>query len=52
MALTIHAGYYWPFMQADVEAYVKACDKCPRFSNVPRRLLEYLTPMVASWPFA
>ena len=39
-------------MQVDTKAYVKACDKCQRYSNVLRRPLEYLTPMVAPWPFA
>ena len=29
----VRAGYYWPTMQTDAEAYVKACDKCQRFSN-------------------
>ena len=24
----IRAGYYWPTMLKDVQAYVKACDKC------------------------
>ena len=24
----IWAGYYWPTMQKDARAYVKACDKC------------------------
>ena len=24
----IRAGYYWPTMQRDAHAYVKACDKC------------------------
>ena len=24
----VQAGYYWPTMQADAEAYVKAYDKC------------------------
>ena len=24
----IRAGYYWPTMQKDVDAYVKTCDKC------------------------
>ncbi|XP_030934540.1 uncharacterized protein LOC115959990 [Quercus lobata] len=46
------AGYYWPNMQADAKAYVKVCDQCQRFSNVPRQPSEYLTPMVAPWPFA
>ena len=48
----IHAGYYWPTIQADAKAYVKVCDQCQRFSNVPRQPSEYLTPMMASWPFA
>ncbi|XP_050242153.1 uncharacterized protein LOC126691124 [Quercus robur] len=48
----VRAGYYWPNMQADAKAYVKVCDQCQRFSNVPRQPSEYLTPMVAPWPFA
>ncbi|XP_065636337.1 uncharacterized protein LOC136070380 [Quercus suber] len=32
----IRAGYYWPNMQADAKAYVKVCDQCQRFSNIPR----------------
>ena len=24
----IRAGYYWPTMQKDAQAYVKTCDKC------------------------
>ena len=39
-------------MQADVKAYVKVCDKCQRYSNIPRQPSEYLTPMVAPLPFA
>ena len=39
-------------MQVDAKAYVKVCDKCQRYSNISRRPLEYLTPMVAPWPFA
>ena len=30
------AGYYLPSMQADAQAYVKTCDKCQRFSSIPR----------------
>ena len=47
----IRAGYYWPNMQADAKTYVKICDQCQRFSNVPRQPSEYLTPMMALWPF-
>ena len=43
----VHAGYYWPTIQADVKAYVKMCDQCQRFSNIPRQPSEYLTPMMA-----
>ena len=32
----VRAGYYWPTIQANAKAYVKACDQCQRFSNVPR----------------
>ena len=32
----IHARYYWPTIQADAKAYVKVCDQCQRFSNIPR----------------
>ena len=48
----VRAGYYWPTVQADVKAYVKVCDQCQRFSNIPRQPSEYLTPMMAPWPFA
>ena len=48
----VRAGYYWPTIQADAKAYVKVCDQCQRFSNIPRQPLEYLTPMMAQWPFA
>ena len=42
----VHARYYWPTIQADAKAYVKVCDQCQRFSNVPRQPSEYLTPMM------
>ena len=48
----VWAGYYWPTMQADAEAYVRAYDKCQRFSNIIRQPTEELTPMTAPWPFA
>ena len=48
----VRAGYYWPTVQADAKAYVKVCDQCQRFSNIPRQPSEYLTPMTAPWPFA
>ena len=48
----IRAGYYWPIMLKHAQAYVKACDKCQRFSNFIRQPSEELTPMTAPWPFA
>ena len=39
-------------MQADAKAYVKVCDQCQQFSNVPKQPSEYHTPMMAPWPFA
>ena len=32
----VRAGYYWPTIRADAKAYVKICDQCQRFSNIPR----------------
>ena len=48
----VRAGYYQPTIQVDTKAYVKVYDQCQRFSNIPRQPLEYLTPMMAPWPFA
>ena len=48
----IRAGYYWPTMLKDAQAYVKTCNKCQRFSNLIRQPSEELTPMTAPWPFA
>ena len=48
----VRAGYYQPNMQADAKAYVKVCDQCQWFSNIPKHPSEYLTSMMALWPFA
>ena len=48
----IRVGFYWFTMQKDAQAYVKACDKCQKFSNVIRQPTKELTPMMAPWPFA
>ena len=47
----IRARYYWPSMQKDAQAYVKACEKCQRFGNVIRQPSEELTLITAPWPF-
>ena len=38
-------------MIKDTQAYVKACEKCHKFSNLIRQPSEELTPMTAPWPF-
>ena len=48
----VRAGYYWPTMQKDAEAYVKTYNKCQKFSNIVRQPTKELTPMMAPWPFA
>ena len=48
----IRARYYWLTMQKDVQAYVKAHDKCQRFSNIIRQPTKELTSMITLWPFA
>ena len=48
----IRAGFYWPTMLKDAQAYVKTYDKCQRFSNLIRQPSEELTLMTAPWPFA
>ena len=45
-------GYYWSTIQANAKAYIKVCNQCQRFRNIPRQPAEYLTPMMAPWPFA
>ena len=46
------AEYYQSSMQANAKAYVKVCDKCQRYRNIPRQPSKYLTLMVPLCPFA
>uniref|UniRef100_A0A2N9HJT9 Uncharacterized protein n=1 Tax=Fagus sylvatica TaxID=28930 RepID=A0A2N9HJT9_FAGSY len=46
------AGYYWPSLLHDATQYVKTCDKCQRFTNIPRVPPEEITPITSPWPFA
>ena len=43
----VRAGYYWPTIQVDAEGYVKACDKCQKFSNIIWQPTEELALMTA-----
>ena len=47
----IRVGYYFPTIQKDAHAYVKAYDKCQKFGNLIKQPTEELTPMTAPWPF-
>ncbi|XP_038699702.1 uncharacterized protein LOC119997000 [Tripterygium wilfordii] len=44
-------GYYWPTMRSDAIDYVRRCDKCQRFAQIPHMPPERLTPIAAPWPF-
>ena len=48
----IRTGYFWLTMQVDAVELVKKCDKCQRFKNVQRLLVERLTTITSPWPFA
>ena len=48
----ICVGCYWLTIQVDAKAYVKVCDQCQCFSNIPRQPSEYLTSMMTLWSFA
>ena len=39
-------------MNKDSLNYVKKCDKCQRFANIPRAAPNELTLMTSPWPFA
>ena len=48
----IRQGYYWLTLKSDSLDYVKKCDKCQRFADVPRAPPVELTTMTSPWPFA
>ena len=39
-------------MKTDATNFVRKCDKCQRFSSIPRSHPEKLTSMTLPWPFA
>jgi hypothetical protein len=47
----LRAGYYWPFLFSDVCAFVKACDKCQRFTGKQQLKSLPLRPIVVNGPF-
>ena len=48
----ITQGYFWLTLKTDALDYVKKCDKCQRFADVPRAPPVELTTMTSPWPFA
>ncbi|KAL5562544.1 hypothetical protein UlMin_032291 [Ulmus minor] len=48
----LRQGYYWPTIQTDSLDFVRKCDKCQRFSAIPRQAPEDLTTITSPWPFA
>ena len=45
------AGYFWSSTLKDATNYVRACNKCQHFANIPRQPLENLTPNNSSMAF-
>jgi len=45
-------GYFWPTLNRDAVDFARKCDKCQRFSKIPRMPPTELTHIVSPWPFA
>ncbi|CAL9031318.1 unnamed protein product, partial [Prunus brigantina] len=39
-------GYFWPTLHQDASEFVKKCDKCQRFGNIPHIPAEPLSPIL------
>lgn len=48
----LRQGYYWPTLKKDAIQFVRACDKCQRFSSIQRQPSQELTAVSSPWPFA
>ena len=54
-SLTLKAlkqGYFWPTMKKDAFSWAQKCDKCQRFSHIPRQAPAPLCPILVARPFA
>ncbi|KAL2486342.1 Integrase H2C2 domain-containing protein [Abeliophyllum distichum] len=38
-------GYYWPTMKKDSHNYAKKCDRCQKFTTIPKLSAQNLTPV-------
>ena len=47
----LRQGYFWPTMKTDAMDFARRCDKCQRFSNIPRSHPEKLRSLTSPWPF-
>lgn len=47
----ISQGYWWPYMQKDAQQFVWRCEKCQRFSPIPRKPSNELLPLASPWSF-
>ena len=48
----LRQGYFWPMMNEDLMEFVRRCDKCQRFSKIPRVAPNELKQMQSPWPCA
>ena len=49
---TLKQGYFWPTLKKDAFELAKKCDKCQRFSHIPRQPPAPLCPILVARPFA
>ncbi|XP_074326789.1 uncharacterized protein LOC141664735 [Apium graveolens] len=45
-------GYYWPTMREDAFNFVRACDRCQRFTNYSNATASTITSLASPWPFS
>nr|KYP40608.1 Gypsy retrotransposon integrase-like protein 1 [Cajanus cajan] len=48
----LQAGYYWPTMKSDYQAYVQKYKECQQSDNVHQQPPKHLHQMMSPWPFA
>ncbi|XP_057444368.1 uncharacterized protein LOC130736570 [Lotus japonicus] len=48
----LRAGFYWPTIRKDCAEFVKKCEKCQVFADLPRAPPEQLATISSPWPFA
>ncbi|XP_014499228.1 uncharacterized protein LOC106760287 [Vigna radiata var. radiata] len=51
-ARALRAGFYWPTMEKDCQAFVVKCLACQKHGNIIRTPAAALSAIVSPWPFA